>query len=370
MNDSSIFLTTLFLLAGAVLLLAAAFVSYSKRKEIKEVGDWQGWRSVLKESFSWHLDPHKPLHEHWLFWLVVLTPVLLGIALGLPIWQAYSFSLSESGYETFLEISKLPFYVMAPAIPLGMVVAAFHKTKQTAEQIRQTETNNNFRNYIDHRDIFIEISKERLPEVSANKAYAWHEVAFSKSMEAGFLGVSFENNSFLKFDFDKSLFSLGFNYKKCLDNDFMLNIYRELDSSATAIFWVGFEQGFLEFSKEHRFLFEGIAYPGMAEKLNEFSRFYEIACELDFCSTKVMRPWFLGLRFINIKKENGFTKEMLYELLLDFGYISIENVESIRKDFESKEGIKSFQNSGLYLVSKQLHKKLEGMRNPTALSPP
>ncbi|WP_404416676.1 hypothetical protein [Marinospirillum sp.] len=362
MNDSSIFLTTLFLLAGAVLLLAAAFVSYSKRKEIKEVGDWQGWWSVLKESFSWHLDPHKPLHEHWLFWLVVLIPVLLGIALGLPIWQAYSFSLSESGYETFLKISKLPFYVMAPAIPLGMVVAAFHKTKQTAEQIRQTKSNNSFRNYIDHRKMFVDLSKERLSQSSADKAYDWYDFMFSESMGEGILEISLKNKFFNYFEFDVALFSLGFNYRDILGSE-LSGFYDSFDHRLNEIKWVVFEEGFINFLKVHKSLFDSVAHQGMAEKLNEFFDFYGIACALNISNTNAKNPPFIGLRFINVKKENGFTREMLDELLLGSGYVSKENVKNIEADFKSKEGINSFQNSGLYLVSKQLYDRLKGMQD-------
>lgn len=133
MNDFFVFLATFLLLATAVVLFAASIILLINNRAAPEIR--RPWRSALKQSLTLNLDPQKPLYRHLWFWIAALTPILIGISLGLPIWQKYSFSLSQSGYDTFLEISKLPLYVMAPAIPLGMVVAAFHKTKQTSAQL-------------------------------------------------------------------------------------------------------------------------------------------------------------------------------------------------------------------------------------------
>lgn len=170
MNDFLIFFITFMLLAAAVAFLAALLILLANNR--KEPGKRKDLRSALKNSFSLHLDAQKPLYRHLWFWVAALTPILVGISLGLPIWLEYSFSLSQAGYETFLEISKLPLYVMAPAVPLGMVVAAFHKTKQTAEQLRQTESSNNFKNYLEHKKEFIDKIKPNIPYIQNSDYHA------------------------------------------------------------------------------------------------------------------------------------------------------------------------------------------------------
>ncbi|WP_409525669.1 hypothetical protein [Nitrincola sp. MINF-07-Sa-05] len=122
---------------------------------------------------DWLLDPDKGLFQHKFFWIMTLSPVLAGLILGWFAWRGYSVDLSATGYAVFLEISKLPLGIMALGIPFGAVVAGFHRAVQTAKQIKIAESNNLFKNYIDHKKYFIEDSIDNLYKGNhALRAYA------------------------------------------------------------------------------------------------------------------------------------------------------------------------------------------------------
>lgn len=107
------------------------------------------------------LNPDHGLERQPLFWLAILFPVLIAISLGLPIWTTYSFELTETGYATFLQISKLPIGVISLAIPFGVLIGRLHGAKQAAvqientrKQIKNTEKDNKTKLYISHFEHF------------------------------------------------------------------------------------------------------------------------------------------------------------------------------------------------------------------------
>lgn len=106
----------------------------------------------LKNLFS--LDSRESLIRQRLFWLCLIVPVALFFSFGIITWSGYEIDLTPSGISTFWNISTFPLALLSAAIPLGVVVASFHSTQQTAEQIREAHVKNKLDAYYLHRTEF------------------------------------------------------------------------------------------------------------------------------------------------------------------------------------------------------------------------
>lgn len=82
---------------------------------------------------------HKSLTKQPLFWAAICWPCGISLGLGSHVWIGRAKDFSVEGYATFIEISKLPLGVLAVAIPLTAVIAAMHRSIQTAKQIESAE---------------------------------------------------------------------------------------------------------------------------------------------------------------------------------------------------------------------------------------
>lgn len=100
------------------------------------------------------LNSGESLIKQRLFWLGLIVPVGLFLSFGIICWKGYSLDLSQEGVSNFLAISTFPLALLSAAIPLGVVIASFHSTQQTAEQIRQANIKNNLEAYYLHRTEF------------------------------------------------------------------------------------------------------------------------------------------------------------------------------------------------------------------------
>lgn len=109
-------------------------------------------RCRLKDIIS--LRSNQSLISQRLFWFSLIVPVGMFLSFGLICWKGYDIDLSAQGVTTFLSISAFPLALLSAAIPLGVVVASFHSTHQTAEQIRQSGIKNNLDAYYLHRTEF------------------------------------------------------------------------------------------------------------------------------------------------------------------------------------------------------------------------
>ncbi|HCK7311308.1 TPA: hypothetical protein N0X39_001910, partial [Proteus mirabilis] len=92
---------------------------------------WWNWDVVKLNSHS--------LHLQWLFWIAVIFPILSCVYFGSIIWYEYPLEVSKNGYNNFLEISKLPLYLLAGSPILGAFVASAHRSYQTDIQIKTAE---------------------------------------------------------------------------------------------------------------------------------------------------------------------------------------------------------------------------------------
>lgn len=81
------------------------------------------------------IDHHKPLSRNWLFGVLTVGPVVVGLILGLFVWSELEVALSIEGYKYFLASSTLPIGVMSLAFPLGGIFGLVHKSKQLSQQL-------------------------------------------------------------------------------------------------------------------------------------------------------------------------------------------------------------------------------------------
>lgn len=81
----------------------------------------------------------KALHKQPLFWLLVATPIMIGLFLFYPIMTEYELDTSVSGIALFAELSKLQFSIMLLSIPIGALVARIHATIQKEKEIDITD---------------------------------------------------------------------------------------------------------------------------------------------------------------------------------------------------------------------------------------
>ncbi|WP_447096804.1 hypothetical protein [Pseudomonas sp. CF10PS3] len=127
-------------LAASIIIMAIVF------------GSQKAYRKSPFKAFI--LRPSVGLANQGLFWLSILTPTLYFFAFGIVSWQGYQISITAEGFKTFISISSLPLALLTLAIPLGVVIARFHSTEQTAEQIQIAKHKNNLDAFYSHRKEF------------------------------------------------------------------------------------------------------------------------------------------------------------------------------------------------------------------------
>ncbi|MBV7262584.1 hypothetical protein KCG43_11310 [Photobacterium sp. WH24] len=100
------------------------------------------------------LNPESGLGSQILFWIAILAPIAAAAGFSLPIWVDYELTFNAKAYNYFLELSKLPLGIAALSIPLGVLVARMHGTKQTAKQIAETMQDNKIKLFLSHYGYF------------------------------------------------------------------------------------------------------------------------------------------------------------------------------------------------------------------------
>ena len=123
------------------------------------------------------IDEKKALHHNFLFWLVTVAPLLIGLLMSIPLMKGYELTASQYAYENFMSIFKLPIWVMSSSLIFGVMITRFHSSKQRSTQISFAIDANNFNYYLKHRESFFEMldqkkdSIELLKFTSYNKLY-------------------------------------------------------------------------------------------------------------------------------------------------------------------------------------------------------
>ncbi|ELY5801103.1 hypothetical protein SNN69_000411 [Cronobacter sakazakii] len=108
---------------------------------------------------------HQSLLKQPIFWVSIGFPLVTCLFFGALIWvdKWNSFSLTSHGYSRFLEISKLPFLILASAVPFAAIVNNLHRTIQTEKQITESERKNKTDGYYAHAKFHTDYLKS-LPE--------------------------------------------------------------------------------------------------------------------------------------------------------------------------------------------------------------
>ncbi|HGN0016939.1 TPA: hypothetical protein ACKRFH_000533 [Proteus mirabilis] len=155
---------------------------------------WWNWDVVKLNSHS--------LHLQWLFWIAVIFPILSCVYFGSIIWYEYPLEISKNGYNSFLEISKLPLYLLAGSPILGAFVASAHRSYQTdiqiktaQEQLKEAQNKNKMDAYISNVKFTIDMlsSIESENKVKIKNAYRLYSSAYI--LKSGHLNII--NNFFL-----------------------------------------------------------------------------------------------------------------------------------------------------------------------------
>ncbi|KJG10327.1 hypothetical protein C0W96_09530 [Photobacterium kishitanii] len=96
------------------------------------------YKIKLLDTFS--LDPLRGLSGQALFWISIFVPLVLFFCFGVFSWVGCRFQLSSDSFMNFIIVSKLPLSILALSLPFGLTVTRMHGTKQTAQQMCQTES--------------------------------------------------------------------------------------------------------------------------------------------------------------------------------------------------------------------------------------
>lgn len=132
----------------ALLIFAPALASFLPVFIFRRPTSW----AQIIDAFSLH--PSLGLAKHWLFWWSLYTPAFYFFAFGYFCWEGHALSISAEGYKEFIAISAFPLGLLSLSIPLGVIVARFHSTQQTAEQIQLARQKNNPDAFYSHRKEF------------------------------------------------------------------------------------------------------------------------------------------------------------------------------------------------------------------------
>jgi hypothetical protein len=182
--------------------------------------------SKLKVQSFFEINPLKALHENLVFWVATMLPLCVAFLVSIPLFGGLNFDFSTEGYKTFLEIFSFPLWILSASLIFGVLVNRFHSSAQKVATISQSKLQNNFSNYLSHRDHFQKymqsVAEDFDLKVDAFKIYG---IVFSKSTPSG---VSVEISDGI-FDYYQEQFELQFWSKmKFASPDFTVmevNIY-------------------------------------------------------------------------------------------------------------------------------------------------
>lgn len=122
----------------------------------------------------------EPLTHQPLFKAAIIAPIVSFFLLGTITWTGHNFKIDSDGFNTFLNISKLPLAALSLSIPLGVIVNNIHRTIQTDKQIKEAEKKNKIDGFYAHRKNTIEMF-ENLPFKSFNVVGKKHTLSFDNN---------------------------------------------------------------------------------------------------------------------------------------------------------------------------------------------
>ncbi len=159
----------------------------------------------------------KSLQENAIFWISTITPIVISIALGLPIiLNGLNFDFSAEGYTFFLNEFKFPLWISSSSLILGVMVGRFHGSAQRAATLKATKEQNNFSNYLNHRDHFQKYMQNVSDEFDLKvDAFRMYGILFSESTpEQVMIKLSVNVTNFLESAFESHFWSKMKNSSK------------------------------------------------------------------------------------------------------------------------------------------------------------
>lgn len=103
------------------------------------------------------MSEYKKLSQSKVFQVALVAPTIFGTTLFLAALTAngsYKICFTSECIETFFNLYKYPLSIFGLAVPLSAIVAAIHRSDETAYQIKQTLAQNTFNNYAKHQEEF------------------------------------------------------------------------------------------------------------------------------------------------------------------------------------------------------------------------
>lgn len=100
---------------------------------------------------------HEKLGDLLLFRLSIILPIGIGaVVFTLSAWanDNWSICFRSECINYFFELYKYPISLLGLSVPLTAIVAALHRSEETALQMKETSTQNMFNNFIKHREEF------------------------------------------------------------------------------------------------------------------------------------------------------------------------------------------------------------------------
>lgn len=375
----------LFLVSGAG-FVAALVGAYS-------ITRWMTRDTRQKEpsfKIDFQLHSNHALHKHQLFWLVALTPVAIGLALNIKIFWGVGFDFSIEGFDHWVKNSTLTLGLMALGIPFGVMVGSFHRTLQTAEQIRQAESSNNFKNYFEHKKIFTDSLIRSVGAHIEHRAGQWHSMLF-KQAKNGFFCIDESVLERLHY-FDELVARYSYledadlTIKKELDSfedsqdymfvsNFSSFVSEEDEDEGRALSFGEGDQEFLEKAIDFPFvndneLFddgitrinENVVSPVILDRVNLFLDILIVAigCSVDeggLSTPVILEKRFCMQRAFSSFLEEPYNQEWIIRLMVSkFGDERIGEYVDLCFNFVDKSA-----ESKRFLVEKQLYRKIQDM---------
>ena len=109
---------------------------------------------IIKFFNYFYINGEKALHKNFLFWLATISPLILALYFAYPLIDGLKLSGTVEAYSNFISIFKLPLWIASGSLIFGVTVSRFHSSEQRAITIKQSINQNNFSNYLNHRDHF------------------------------------------------------------------------------------------------------------------------------------------------------------------------------------------------------------------------
>lgn len=109
-------------------------------------------------------DPHKSFLSLKIVWIMVsiLLAISISSASVIVVNSDLKSDFSYSGFNYFISVFKFPLAITALIIPIVALLAANHRSEQTKEQIRVTNSQNVFSNYYKHIEEFTKYLEVRV----------------------------------------------------------------------------------------------------------------------------------------------------------------------------------------------------------------